>query len=90
MNKTVVVRGDINVGFHLQLCHFRDQLISLNCTKRDYLKWIIPFANKYIFEAQMVFKEANGLMPPQIRPTRDDYSSTNGSSGRMKVEVSQN
>jgi len=32
-------------------------------------------------------EEANGLMPPQIRPTRDDYSSTNGSSGRMKVEV---
>ena len=29
-------------------------------------------------------------MPPQIRPTRDDYSSTNGSSGRMKVEVRQN
>merc|ERR1711953_1157950 len=33
-------------------------------------------------------QEANGLMPPQIRPTRDDYSSTNGSSGRMKVEDS--
>jgi len=33
-------------------------------------------------------EEANGLMPPQIRPTRDDYSSTNGSSGRMKVEDS--
>jgi len=32
-------------------------------------------------------QEANGLMPPQIRQTRDDYSSTNGSSGRMKVEV---
>ena len=37
----------------------------------------------------MKLKEANGLLPRQMRPLDVDYSSTNGSSGRMKVEVSE-
>ena len=38
---------------------------------------------------KMKLKEANGLLPRQMRPLDVDYSSTNGSSGRMKVEVSE-
>ena len=41
------------------------------------------------FFYKMKLKEANGLLPRQMRPLDVDYSSTNGSSGRMKVEVSE-
>jgi len=35
-----------------------------------------------------IYQEANGLLPRQMRPLDVDYSSTNGSSGRVKVEDS--
>ena len=52
------------------------------------LKSFVEVKSLFFFY-KMKLKEANGLLPRQMRPLDVDYSSTNGSSGRMKVEVSE-